>query len=121
MTSNLADTLYIEKRHFHRYLFRGDQPIVSESELQGITKKHLKTSDELYKLKKRRNAKDSKRKTKKPARTKSSSKLPAARRLNETMMSQLDVSCFAKTRRKRFKAPSIENAYLIKYARLVFD
>jgi len=100
-----------------------DQSIVSdESELQ-ITKKHLKT-DEIHKLKKRRITRDSKnkeRRRKKPARAKSLSKLSAAKKLNETVLPQLDVvSCFAKTPRKKLKVPSIENAYLAKYTRLVF-
>lgn len=101
-----------------------DQPIVSdESELQ-TTKEHLRTSGEIHKLKKRRSARDGRnkeRKRRKPVRAKSLSKLSAAKRLNETVLSQLDVSCFAKIHGKKLNVPAIENAYLAKYARLVFD
>lgn len=66
--------------------------------------------------KKRRKGPDEGKKKRK--KEKSLSKLPAARRLNETALSQLDISCFSKIFGKpSVSAPSIEHAVPIKYAR----
>lgn len=66
--------------------------------------------------KKRRKGPDEGRKKRK--KEKSLSKLSAARRLNETALSQLDVSCFSKIFGKPIvSAPFIEHAVPVKYAR----
>lgn len=124
-------------KHWRHDLYAGDQPIDDQPMndqpifLPGVklraAKEYLKAPDKTDELKKepgkaQKDGKKKKRKRKKPTREKSLSKPPAAKRLNETMVSQLDVSCFTKTRpiRRLIKAPSIEHAYLAKYARLVF-
>lgn len=110
-------------RHFPNDFYLGDQPIVSDGSERQTADEYSKASNKTNELKKRKKTKDGKKrkkKRKKPAREKSLSKSPTSRRLNETVVSQLDISCFAKALGKRLiKAPSIEHAYLAKYARFV--
>ncbi|XP_029163192.1 fibrillin-1-like isoform X1 [Nylanderia fulva] len=104
-------------------LYLGDEPVEEPIALPGVeflgVKEYLRMSNNTDELKKPRNAqKDGKKKKRKRKKSKSLSKPSTAKKLNETVVSQLDNSCFVKTRRKRLiKAPLIEHAYLAKYAR----
>lgn len=108
-------------RRFRNDLYLGDQPIVPDRSKLQIANDRPKALERVDDLKKRRKTKESKRKKKKrkrPAQAKSS-RLPATR-LNETVVSQLDISCFAKKIRGKglIKAPLIEHSS-VKYARFV--
>jgi len=109
-------------RRFRNDLYVGDQPIVPDRDKVQIAKDRLKALERIDDLKKRRKTKeDNKRKKKRKRPVKSSSRLPTATRLNETVVSQLDISCAARKilRKGLIKAPSIENARPAKYARFV--
>ncbi|KYM87211.1 Fibrillin-2 [Atta colombica] len=107
-------------RRFRNDLYVGDQPIVPDRDKVQIAKDRLKALEKIDDLKKRRKMKESnKKKNKRKRPVKSSSRLSTATRLNETVVSQLDISCAARKilRKGLIKAPSIENARPAKYAR----
>lgn len=109
-------------RRFRNDLLVGDQPVAPDRSNLQIAKDRLKTPERIDDLKKRRKTKDGKKRKKKRKRpAKSSSRLPTATRLNETVVSQLDISCFARKSLGKglIKAPSIEHARPAKYARFV--
>lgn len=108
---------------FRNDLYLGDQPIVLDRSERQIAKDRLKALERIDDLKKRRKTKEGKRRKKKrkrPAQAKSS-RLPTATRLNETVVSQLDVSCFERKilGKGLIKAPLIEHTRPAKYARFV--
>ncbi|TGZ54063.1 Fibrillin-1 [Temnothorax longispinosus] len=106
-------------RRFRNDLYLGDQPIVPDRSKLQIAKDGLKALERIDDLKKRRKTKEGKRRKKKRKRpAKSSSRLPTATRLNETVVSQLDISCFARKSLGKglIKAPLIEHARPAKYA-----
>jgi len=116
-----VDNIY---RRFRDDLYVGDQPIAPDRSKLQIAKDRLKTLERIDDLKKRKKTKEGKKRKKKrkrPAQAKSSSRLPTATRLNETMVSQLDISCVAKKilGKGLIKAPSIEHARPAKYVRSV--
>lgn len=111
-------------RHFRHDLFIGDQPTVPDGrseprerldaqERTNVPKKRGRANEDGKRRRRR------KKKRRKPAQERSSSRAPGATRLNVTVASQLDVSCFSRAPGRGFiKAPSIEHAHPAKYARL---
>lgn len=121
MCARCADNI---SRRFRNDLYLGDQPIAPDRGKLQIAKDRLKALERIDDLKKRRKTKEGKKRKKKrkrPAQAKSTSRLSTATRLNETVVSQLDVSCFARKilGKGLIKAPSIEHARPAKYARFV--
>jgi len=109
-------------RRFRNDLYVGDQPIVgSEEQIAGKQLEAAEWTDESKKNRgKTKEGKRRKKKRRKSAQGKSLSKLPAATRLNETVVSQLDINCFANALGKgRIRAPLIEHTSPVKYARSV--
>ncbi|KYM93760.1 Fibrillin-3 [Cyphomyrmex costatus] len=107
-------------QRFRHELYVGDEPIAPDRSKVQIARDRLKALERIDDLKKQRKTKEGKKRKKKRKRpVKSSSRLPTATRLNETVVSQLDISCAAKKilRKGLIKAPSIEHARPAKYAR----
>lgn len=114
-------SLCIDILHQVRHdLYLGDQPIPYKNKPQTATNP-LKAMERIDELKNHRKTQESKKRNgkrnRKLAQRKSLSKLPAATRLNETAVSQLDISCAKALGRRPTKAPLIEHAFIAKYAR----
>lgn len=116
-------------RYFRNDLYLGDQSAVLKKGKVQTTKDYLKTQERIDGLKKWRRRNEGKQRKKKKKKKQNGkkkqekflTKISNRMRLNETLVSQLDVTCFPKGSSKKdlIKAPLIEHAHP-KYARFVF-